>query len=117
MGGDRSETGNAKWSVAGKHVEIIVAVEHRSTRAYRNRGNQTVHQFADGLSAVSAKPVRRGGLFMVHRFRRNNSCPSQQAPKTVQVSFAPRARRNLHANRITDGNLLAEQPGNVITCR
>ena len=117
MGGDGSEAGNAKWRVAGKHIEIVVAVKHRSTRAYCNRGNQTVHQFANGLSAVSAQPVKRSGLFIVDRFRRNRNCPSQKAPKTVQVSFVPRTCKNLHANRITDSNLLAQQSANAIACR
>ena len=102
--------------MAGKHVEIIVAVKHRSTRAYRNHGNQTVHQIADGFSAVSAQTMERCDLFMVLRHRRNSQCLSQKAPKIAQVSFVPRTGKHLHANRITDSKLLAQQLSNMITC-
>lgn len=103
--------------MAGKHVEIVVAVKHRSTRAYRNRGNQTVHQFTNGFSAVSAQTVERCGLFIVRRLRRNSHCPSQKAPKIAQVSLVPRTGKHLHANRITDSKLFAQQLANMITCR
>lgn len=101
----------------GKHVEVAAEMKHRGTRAHRNGGNQTVHQFANGFSAASAQTMERCGFLIIQRLRRNSHRRSQGTPKTAQVPFVPRTCKNHHANRITNSNLPVQQLSDIVTCR
>jgi hypothetical protein len=69
----------------GEYVEVGVGMEHGYALSNRVRGNQTVHQPADGFTAVPADPVETRRLLVVdwQRRKQGGTAAGQAGPRAL----------------------------------
>ena len=83
-------------------------MQHGRALAYGYRGDEAVHQLSDCFALPPTATIESGGIVVVRRLRREGGCPCQKAAKVQQVRLVPRSGEHLHADDITDGNLICK---------
>ncbi len=111
------EAVDAKRRMARQHIKIAVAVKYLRGHADRNRGNETVNQSADGLSPATAKAVEGGRFLIVRRSGRSGPRPREQSPEVPQMPLVLGSGKDLHANGVTDGDVLLKDLSDTVTYR
>lgn len=95
--------------MSGKHLEIVVCVEHRYGHPDGYGTDQAVDQFPDRLAAAPASTVENCGLLIIGGLGREQRPTCQKSAKVAKVLLVASSRKQLHTDGVTGSYFAIEE--------